>query len=52
MDRQEKAKKNEGSENGSDHGSNEESDNEEKVRASDFCTTVVSGPVCRRVFVL
>ncbi|KFB35024.1 hypothetical protein ZHAS_00000842 [Anopheles sinensis] len=31
MDRQEKLKKNDSSENGSDHGSNEESDNEDKV---------------------
>lgn len=31
MDRQEKMKKNDSSENGSDHGSNEESDNEDKV---------------------
>jgi hypothetical protein len=40
MDRQEKAKKNEGSENGSDHGSNEESDNEEKVRVILFIFSV------------
>lgn len=31
MDRQEKMKKNDSSENGSDHGSNEESDNEDKI---------------------
>uniref|UniRef100_A0AAG5D4A7 REST corepressor n=1 Tax=Anopheles atroparvus TaxID=41427 RepID=A0AAG5D4A7_ANOAO len=31
MDRQEKLKKNDSSENGSDHGSNEESDNEDKI---------------------
>lgn len=31
MDRQEKMKKNDSSENGSDHGSNEDSDNDEKV---------------------
>uniref|UniRef100_A0A182N535 REST corepressor n=1 Tax=Anopheles dirus TaxID=7168 RepID=A0A182N535_9DIPT len=31
MDRQEKMKKNDSSENGSDHGSNEESDNEDKA---------------------
>ncbi|XP_058128845.1 REST corepressor isoform X3 [Anopheles coustani] len=32
MDRQEKMKKNDSSENGSDHGSNEESDNEDKIQ--------------------
>lgn len=31
MDRQEKMKKNDSSENGSDHGSNEDSDNDDKV---------------------
>ncbi|XP_062563165.1 REST corepressor isoform X4 [Armigeres subalbatus] len=35
MDRQEKMKKNDSSENGSDHGSNEDSDNDDKIDIAD-----------------
>uniref|UniRef100_A0A1B0GKG5 Dna-binding protein n=1 Tax=Lutzomyia longipalpis TaxID=7200 RepID=A0A1B0GKG5_LUTLO len=44
MDRQEKIKKNESSENGSENGSNEESDSDEKVRNGPFIVVFI-GPV-------
>lgn len=48
MDRQEKLKKNDSSENGSDHGSNEESDNEDKVSVALFCLlpTINAHEIC------
>uniref|UniRef100_A0A182K191 REST corepressor n=1 Tax=Anopheles christyi TaxID=43041 RepID=A0A182K191_9DIPT len=43
MDRQEKMKKNDSSENGSDHGSNEESDNEDKPSSNSVAVGTNSG---------
>ncbi|XP_040161027.1 REST corepressor 3-like [Anopheles arabiensis] len=43
MDRQEKMKKNDSSENGSDHGSNEESDNEDKPSSNSSAAGTNSG---------
>ncbi|XP_058826075.1 REST corepressor isoform X1 [Topomyia yanbarensis] len=51
MDRQEKMKKNDSSENGSDHGSNEDSDNDDKPSASTGSNPVPSIPVATNITV-